>query len=102
MPKLVVLYPRPTDTAAFEKVYLEEHVPLLRAQMPGVTRLELNRVVSGERGQGSFYWMAQLHFDSMDDLRATTASAGALRAAGHAQQISTGGAPTTLVVEDAG
>ncbi len=102
MPSLVVLYPPPVDAVAFEKVYMEEHVPLVHAQMPGVTRLEASRVVSGDRGQRPFYWMAQLHFDSMDALRATTASDGAQRAAGHAQQISTGGPPTTLVMEDAG
>jgi uncharacterized protein (TIGR02118 family) len=100
MPRLVVLYPPPTDAVAFEKLYLEEHVPLVHAQMPSVTRLELGRVVSGARAP--YHWMAQLHFDSMEALRTTTASDGAQRAAGHAQQISTGGPPTTLVVEDAG
>jgi hypothetical protein len=26
--KLVVIYPRPTNIEAFEKIYLEQHVPL--------------------------------------------------------------------------
>jgi uncharacterized protein (TIGR02118 family) len=101
MPKLVVLYPPPVNAAEFEKTYLEEHVPLVRAQMPAVTRLELGRV----HGAGSakpFHWMAQLHFDTMDALKATTASDGAQRAAGHAQQLSTGGAPVMFIVEEAG
>jgi uncharacterized protein (TIGR02118 family) len=100
MPRLVVLYPPPVDAATFEKTYLEEHVPLVHAQMPAVTRLEVCRVVGGERGP--YYWMAQLHFDSMASLATTTSSDGAQRAAGHAQQISTGGAPVMFVVDDVG
>jgi hypothetical protein len=26
--KIVILYPRPTDVEAFEKLYTEEHVPM--------------------------------------------------------------------------
>ena len=100
MPSLVVLYPPPVDEVAFEKDYMEEHVPLVRAQMPAVTRFDVSRVVAAQRGP--WYWMAQLHFDSMDALRATLSSDGAQRAAGHAQQVSTGGTPTMFVVEDAG
>ncbi|MEO7456305.1 MAG: EthD family reductase [Gemmatimonadaceae bacterium] len=98
MPRIVVLYPPPVDAAAFEQLYLEEHVPLVRAQMPAVRRFEVSRVQGGARGP--YYWMAQLHFDSMDALRSTASSDGAQRAAGHAQQISTGGVPTTLIVDD--
>jgi hypothetical protein len=31
--KIVVLYPPPTDVAAFERLYVEEHIPLARAKM---------------------------------------------------------------------
>ena len=32
--KIVVIYPRPTDIAKFEKAYIEDHVPML----PKLTR----------------------------------------------------------------
>lgn len=98
MPKLVVLYPPPVDAAAFEKVWWEEHAPLVQAQLTGLRRLEAARVKHS--GNGPFHWMAELHFDTMAALEDGTQSPGGQRAAGHALQISTGGAPTMLVVDD--
>ncbi len=95
MPRLVVLYPRPTDPAAFDSAYRDEHVPLMRAQMPEA-RLSYAHVL----GNAPWYLMAELRFDSFDSLKRTTTSAGSARAAGHAAQISTGGAPVTFVVDD--
>lgn len=98
MPKLVVLYPLPTDPAAFEKSYREEHAPLVRAQMPGLQKFEDARVMHA--GAGPFHWIAELHFSTLAALQEAAQSAGGQRAAGHALQISTGGAPTMLVVDD--
>ena len=44
MPKVVVLYPLPTDVASFDSAYRDEHVPLVRAQMPEA-RLVASRVL---------------------------------------------------------
>ncbi len=101
MSKLVVLYPPPTDVAAFEKAYTEEHAPLVRAQLAGVRQFVAGRVVRAERGTAPYHWLAEFHFDSMAALTEATTSAGGQRLAGHARQISTGGAPVMLVVEDA-
>ena len=100
MPRLVVLYPPPTDVAAFERAYVEEHAPLVWAQLAGVRRLDAARVVRGERGDAPYHWVAELHFDSMAALTEAAASDGGQRLAGHARQISTGGAPVILIVED--
>ncbi len=98
MPKLVVLYPSPVDPTAFERVYREEHIPLVHAQMAGMHKLEAARVVN--RGAGSYHWIAELHYETMAALQDAIQSAGGQRTAGHALQISTGGAPTILVVDD--
>lgn len=100
MPKLVVMYPLPTDVAAFEKAYVEEHAPLVHAQLPSVRRLDAARVVPAPRGETEYHWVAELHFDSMAALNEATSSPGGQRLAGHARQISTGGAPLILVIED--
>lgn len=73
-------------------------MPLVHAQMAGMRKLEAARVVNG--GTGAFYWMAELHFETMAALQDAIQSAGGQRTAGHALQISTGGAPTILVVDD--
>lgn len=98
MPKLVVLYPSPTDPTVFEKIYREEHIPLVHAQMTGLRKLEAARVVN--RGAGAYHWIAELHFETMAALQDAIQSAGGQRTAGHALQISTGGTPTILVVDD--
>ena len=36
--KLVVIYPRPTDIEAFEKLYRNEHVPMAVEKLAGKTR----------------------------------------------------------------
>ena len=41
--KLVVMYPRPKDIDAFEKIYQNEHVPLAVARLEGKTRLSRPR-----------------------------------------------------------
>ena len=57
MPRLIVLYPQPTDVTEFERVFRDEHVPLVRAQLVGVTRLEASRVIPSPREEGIFHWM---------------------------------------------
>ena len=37
--KLVVIYPRPKDVDAFEKIYQTEHVPLAVARLGGKTKV---------------------------------------------------------------
>lgn len=100
MPKLIVLYPPPANAEAFEAMYREEHAPLVRAQMPEVRRFVYGRVTSPSAGAAAFHWIAELYFETMDVLRAATSSAGGQRAAGHALEMSTGGMPTMIVVED--
>ena len=100
MPRLVVLYPPPLDVDEFERLFAQEHVPLVHAQMAGMKRLDAARVVRGPRGEGPYHWMAELHFDTIDELHEGITSPGGQRAAGHAMQISTGGPPTMLVVDD--
>ena len=36
--KIVVIYPRPTDLEAFEKAYVDEHVPIAMEKIKGVTK----------------------------------------------------------------
>jgi hypothetical protein len=44
--KLVVIYPRPKDIDAFEKVYQEEHVPMAVKNFPGKTKLVATKVLA--------------------------------------------------------
>lgn len=98
--KLVVIYPRPTDIEAFEKVYKEEHVPMAVAKLGGKTKIVATKVLGSPQGTPPFHRIAEVHFPSMQALEACAASAGGKETLGHATAISTGGPPVFLVAEE--
>jgi uncharacterized protein (TIGR02118 family) len=98
--KLVVIYPRPTDIEAFEKVYKEEHVPMAVAKLGGKTKIVATKVLGSPQGTPPFHRIAEVHFPSMQALEACAASAGGKETLGHAAAISTGGPPVFLVAEE--
>lgn len=62
MVKLVVLYKKPADVAAFEKHYTEIHAPLAK-KMPGLRKMEVCRFTGSPGGEAKFYLMAEMSFD---------------------------------------
>ncbi len=98
--KLVVIYPRPTDVDAFEKVYAEEHLPLVTKKVSGMTKAVWTKAVGAPQGDPQFHRIAEIHFASMEALQESLASAGTQEAAAHAQSISTGGPIVVLVCEE--
>lgn len=98
--KLIVIYPRPKDLAAFEKIYLEEHVPLAVAKLTGKTKIVATKITSSPQGTPPFYRIAEVHFPSRAALDACAASPGGQEALAHAVKISTGGAPLFLIAEE--
>ena len=98
--KIVVIYPRPTDVDAFEKLYVDEHVPLAVEKIKGMTKFAATKVVGTPDGATPpFYRIAELYFPSMEALQKCAASTGMQEAAAHAFAISTGGPPIILVAE---
>jgi uncharacterized protein (TIGR02118 family) len=98
--KLVVMYPRPIDIEAFEKIYDEEHVPMAVAKLAGKTKMVGTRILGSPQGTPPFHRIAEVHFPSMEALEACTASDGGKQTIAHAVSISSGGAPTILVAEE--
>jgi uncharacterized protein (TIGR02118 family) len=100
MPKLIVLYPPPVDAAAFERRYLNEHVPMVFEKIPGLKRFVAARVVGAPAGTAPYQRVAELYFESPEALQVAMASAGAQATVAHANEISTGGPPVVLIAED--
>ena len=99
--KVLVIYPRPTDADAFEKAYVEEHVPLAAEKIKGMTRFAASKVVGTPDGsEPPFARVAELYFPSMEALERSVASAGTQEAVAHAFKISSGGPPIILVAEE--
>jgi uncharacterized protein (TIGR02118 family) len=98
--KVVVIYPRPQDEQAFERVYTEQHIPLVEQKLKGITRLVLTKVTGSPQGKVSAYCIAEAYFPSMDELNKCIESDGGKEVIAHAQEISTGGAPLFLICEE--
>jgi len=98
--KFVLIYPRPKDEEAFERVYMEEHVPMVEQNLKGMTRMVLTKVSGSPQGKVSAYRLKEVYFSSMDDLTKCIESDGGKRVMEHAKQISTGGQPLMLICEE--
>jgi uncharacterized protein (TIGR02118 family) len=100
VPKLIVLYPPPTDAATFERRYRSEHTPMVLSNVPGLKKFVAAQVLGAPSGTAPYSRVAELYFDSMDALQGAMASAGGQSTVAHAMEISTGGAPVVLIAED--
>jgi uncharacterized protein (TIGR02118 family) len=99
--KLVVIYPRPSNAEEFERLYLNEHLPLAKAKIKGVTKFVATKIVGTPDGQpGPYQRIAELHFPSLDALKEAATSEGGQEAVAHAISISTGGTPIILIAEE--
>ena len=98
--KLIVMYPRPKDIDAFEKLYQTEHVPMAVEKLKGKSKLIATKVTASPQGTPPFYRIAEVHFPSMDALQACAASDGGKQTLGHAVQISSGGPPIFMIAEE--
>lgn len=70
--RFVVMWETPSDPEAFDRHYRETHIPIAR-KLPGLRRYTLGRDISSVRGE-PYYMVADLEWDSIDELRAAFAS----------------------------
>ncbi len=73
MPRLIALYSPPADPEAFDAHYRDVHVPILN-RYPNLREVKLSSP-EGVAGQPApFYLMAEMVFDTDEDLGAALAS----------------------------
>lgn len=71
--RFIAVYETPADPAGFDRHYHETHIPLART-LPGLRRYTISRDVVALRGGGPYYLVAELEWDTIDELRAAFAS----------------------------
>jgi uncharacterized protein (TIGR02118 family) len=67
MVKLVALFRNPADRDAFERAYFETHIPLVK-KIPGLQRVEINRITGAPRGEPDFYLITELLFRNHEEM----------------------------------
>jgi len=74
MTQLLIMYNQPTDPAAFDAYYFGTHVPIF-AQAPGIRAVTFSQgPIATITGTSDIYLVAEVTFDSMDDLQTALAS----------------------------
>jgi uncharacterized protein (TIGR02118 family) len=96
---LLVMYPHPKDPKTFDRAYREEHLPFAGPKLTGATGVVTKRVVGPSFAPPPYHLISDVSFPSIDVLKACASSTGK-EALEHAASISTGGAPTIVVVID--
>lgn len=67
MIKLIALYRKPPDVAAFDKHYDEIHTPLVK-KYPNLRKLEITRVTGAPIGEAKFHLMAEMYWDNKEEM----------------------------------
>ncbi len=74
MAKLIALYKKPADTAAFDAYYFSKHVPTAK-KIAGLRRYEVSvGPVATLQGDSPYHLVATLSFDSMSAIQQALAS----------------------------
>jgi uncharacterized protein (TIGR02118 family) len=96
MAQLLVMYKTPKDPAAFDRYYLETHIPIAR-KIPGIRKYEVSQgPVATAAGPSAFHLIATLHFDNLAAIQHAFASVEGQAAAADVQNFATGGADMLL------
>jgi len=98
--KIVVLYPHPTDVEVFERAYVEEHIPLVKAKIGGATKFTFTTVRGAVGAEPSYHRVTEVNFESMEALQASASTSGTQEAAKHGVAISSGGVPLFLIADE--
>ena len=99
MVKLVVAYGAPEDSAAFDEHYTSTHVPLVE-KIPTLRRFEAGKILGTPDGAPApFYYLAELWFDSVEELQAAMGSPEGQAAGADVATFASGGA--TLMIAEA-
>ena len=72
--RFLALYETPADPDTFDRHYRQIHIPLLR-HLPGLRQYTVSCTVTALHG-APCYLIAELEWDTMDELRAAFASPG--------------------------
>jgi len=89
MYKIIVLYPKPENQKEFDEHYEKIHIPLTK-KIPKLKKLTINKSFGAPTGEPAYYLIAELYFESKEDLNEALKSKEMRDAATDAMKISKG------------
>jgi uncharacterized protein (TIGR02118 family) len=100
--KLLVLYPTPADPEQFDRRYVREHLPMGKASLIGATGLASYRILGSPAGKSPFARVTEVSFPTLKALQECATLPAAQKTLANAVEISTGGVPHFMIVEQEG
>ncbi len=98
MARLLVIYKKRLDAAAFDKHYFETHVPLVK-KIPGLRKFDLSHgPVGTPAGESDVHLIATLYFDDLAAMQTGMSSAEGQATAADAERFM--GVKDSLLVFD--
>ena len=95
------MYPHPKDVKEFDRAYREEHLPFAAPRLKGATGVATERAAPAGLRAAAYHLISDVSFPTrIYALKACATSSGGKEALAHAASISSGGAPTIVVVTD--
>jgi uncharacterized protein (TIGR02118 family) len=96
--KFVALYRKPDDPVAFEKWYLEQHLPILK-RYPDVEHMHIERITGSPRGESEFYWMFEAVYKDKDTMMKSLMSEPGMESSQDARASGFGGLMAAFFTE---
>lgn len=91
MASILALYHQPADPAAFDEHYRSVHIPLTK-KLPGLRTYRVSKgPVRALQGESSYYYIAEMMFDSADAMREALRSPEMQAVAEDLPRFATGG-----------
>ena len=98
MVKWIALYRKPDDPAAFDRWFVEEHMPICK-QWPDVDHMHVGRVTGSPRGDSEFYWVFEAVYKDQETMMASLMSEKGMEAAMNARGSEFGKLMVSFFVE---
>ncbi|MCI0716228.1 MAG: EthD family reductase [Chlorobi bacterium] len=73
MVKLIAIYKTPEDAEAFDKHYIENHMPLVD-KIPGLIKSEVAKLKPMPGSENKYYMMTEMYYEDMDSFNSAMAS----------------------------
>jgi uncharacterized protein (TIGR02118 family) len=101
MARVIAMYGKPADAAAFDRYYFDTHVPLAK-RIPGLRTYEVTRgAIAKLGGVAPFHLIATLTFDSLADVERALASPEGQATAADLGRFATGGVDVYIADSEA-
>lgn len=73
MIKMIALYKKPEDQAAFDEHYKNVHTPITE-KIPGLKKMEVTKIIGSPMGESDYSLLCEMYYEDMSAFKAAMKS----------------------------